>query len=658
MLKEIKSLFRKKKLDLSSICALASQVGAKEAFEKTNALSRAIDKEWLEAIEPILKTGVNPNLPEDHPPLVMLVDHPFMSATSRVHVLTLLIEQGADVNAGVWTGKGALEMAVGRKDGIDCVRLLNEQKGLLPVHRSNAISAAIRRGAEGAEHTLEMLDLMLESVDDLTTADRSGLAAIHAAAAHGNLAAIQRLVEAGTDLDLALSADARIEAHHCTPPGGGVVPEIVFPAGLAPLDVAERTLEFYRLKQEDYGDATGEGNRDAKQRAARVELLEATVAKLNELGATRGAAKRRDDEPPYRSEVDTLLGQLAECAGADTAALRRLLEGTSTSSRGPWGYLSAVIGRAAPLLMQGHVADRAADHWLGRLLLRGDRWFAKPGLNRRDFPEEAHECIAEKEFIGVHDETYLMLWKYPDTNRARVCEIRKDGFEILGVDVIDFLRRQVALLCGLAEPEARASEEARGIGGGAVSYVLMPDRTTVPGHTTINRLGGLPIGVTSDTWPTFDGKPMYHVLTIDLNDHPCLHLPNARALALFISHPMKHEAWQPGTPHTRVLLLSDEDLENGEPNWPEGLEQDTAPSPAVFTFDDEPRTEQELFKKSFAGPSPIWLQSDDTEDCDESDDLDRRRNFVLQFGEELVRLNLGDGGVMYVFADSAWSQSY
>jgi hypothetical protein len=368
-----------------------------------------------------------------------------------------------------------VERAAGRRDGLDCLRLLSSHPRLLPVTRANAVSAVIRKCGD-ADYTREMLDLLIDPSGNLATPDRMGLTAVHAAAAHGNPEAMRLLVEAGADVDAALPGDAAIDADHCTHPDGGVVPKLVLPAGLTALDVAERTLELYRLKREGYGDAQAEGTRGAKQRAARIERLEATIAALTDLGAARGAVQARGSEPPYRAEIDALLCQLAEAAGADLAAMKRLSEGTSTCARGPWGYLSAVIGRAAPLLRRGGVKERSADLWLGRLLIRGDTPFMKPTLDYRNLSEEAHACLAEQELVGAHGDSYLVLWKYPETNRARVCEVRTDGFDILGVDVLDFLRRQVALLCGLPEPEARASDTAKGMGGGTATHLPRPPR--------------------------------------------------------------------------------------------------------------------------------------------------------------------------------------
>ena len=45
------------------------------------------------------------------------------------------------------------------------------------------------------------------------------------------------------------------------------------------------------------------------------------------------------------------------------------------------------------------------------------------------------------------------------------------------------------------------------------------------------------------------------------------------------------------------------------------------------------------------GGSPQWIQA-----------AEHSGEFVLQFDGKLVRVNLGDQGVMYVFADTAFMQ--
>ncbi len=74
---------------------------------------------------------------------------------------------------------------------------------------------------------------------------------------------------------------------------------------------------------------------------------------------------------------------------------------------------------------------------------------------------------------------------------------------------------------------------------------------------------------------------------------------------------------------------------------------------AVFTGDEpgEPKL-RALWSKlydagAYAGGQPMWLQYPEHEG-----------HFVLQFDESFIDINLGDAGVMYVFADTAFWQCH
>ena len=215
--------------------------------------------------------------------------------------------------------------------------------------------------------------------------------------------------------------------------------------------------------------------------------------------------------------------------------------------------------------------------------------------------------------------------------------------------------------------------------------VIVADYEHPPGPADISRLGGLPIGVDADTWPRHAGRPMHHVLTLDLQDHPTFGPKGVRALALFITSPSEHEAYAPRNRDARVLLLSEDDLRKGEAPWPDELaDEERLPSGSLRFESAATLTEEELRARSFVGPIPLWLQDDESElfgdedddyagedddyageDDDEGDDEaddprpEAPRRFVLQFGEELVPgLNLGDMGIMYVFAETAWFQCH
>jgi uncharacterized protein YwqG len=184
-----------------------------------------------------------------------------------------------------------------------------------------------------------------------------------------------------------------------------------------------------------------------------------------------------------------------------------------------------------------------------------------------------------------------------------------------------------------------------------------------PAATTVARIGGVPIGITPMTWPRLNGLPMAHLLTIDLDDMPKLKtdtLANARAVALFISDRIDNGAYEPHTPETVLIALSQDDIDQGEPS--ETLRESDQASGYRLTpvkvpesifdepeeYDEENPLEQlrnAVFSASYAAGKPIWLQSDEYDG-----------HFLLQFDEAFIDMNLGDAGVMYVFADTAFWQ--
>lgn len=184
-----------------------------------------------------------------------------------------------------------------------------------------------------------------------------------------------------------------------------------------------------------------------------------------------------------------------------------------------------------------------------------------------------------------------------------------------------------------------------------------------PAATTVARIGGVPLGITPMTWPRLNGLPMAHLLTIDLDDMPELKtdtLANARAVALFISDRIDNGAYEPHTPETVLIALSQDDIDQGEPS--ETLRESDQASGYQLTpvkvpesifdepeeYDEENPLEQlrnAVFSASYAAGKPLWLQGDEY-----------NGHFLLQFDEAFINMNLGDAGVMYVFADTAFWQ--
>jgi hypothetical protein len=188
-----------------------------------------------------------------------------------------------------------------------------------------------------------------------------------------------------------------------------------------------------------------------------------------------------------------------------------------------------------------------------------------------------------------------------------------------------------------------------------------------PSPDSVARIGGKPIGITPDTWPLFDGKPMEHLITLDLAELPELKtgaLADARAVALFIGDRMENEAYEPGTKETSIIVLSQDDIDKGEP--PTSLRESGEPASRyevtpvrvpASVFDDPHEEEEEsplhelrsaIYSSScYAGGKPLWLQF-----------AEHEGHFLFQFDESFIDVNLGDAGVMYVFTDTAFWQCH
>jgi predicted DNA-binding WGR domain protein len=203
---------------------------------------------------------------------------------------------------------------------------------------------------------------------------------------------------------------------------------------------------------------------------------------------------------------------------------------------------------------------------------------------------------------------------------------------------------------------ARAGDEAT-----VRTYIIK----VAKGRPGVMRAGGPPVGVTEETRPRYGGAFMHHLVTLDLDGLPELRkqhkgLAKARAVALFISDAMNNDAFDEDTDETAVVVLGAKDIARGE--WAGPAVGDPAPSALaawpvdvpvrVFTFDryadgvddDEPMAElhDELMSACRAGGQVIHWSGDEPDD-----------SWLFQFNEDLVEVNLGDAGTMYVFADRA-----
>lgn len=202
-------------------------------------------------------------------------------------------------------------------------------------------------------------------------------------------------------------------------------------------------------------------------------------------------------------------------------------------------------------------------------------------------------------------------------------------------------------------------------------YAVVPGKL---GECGFNQIGGAPRGIAAADWPLApDGDPMQFLFMIDVADLPelgkRLNKKDCRAVAMFVSSADHNQAWEPGNDEVALRFLDETELAALAGPLPEGaklLEQRgfswrkvNVPK-AVFDLDpddDEDESERTAQLRRIrtrvyqlgarALGHPIWLQEGQWDG-----------DFLLQFDETFVPMNLGDCGVMYVFGDTAFWQCH
>lgn len=188
-------------------------------------------------------------------------------------------------------------------------------------------------------------------------------------------------------------------------------------------------------------------------------------------------------------------------------------------------------------------------------------------------------------------------------------------------------------------------------------YLLRPvdDR---PSDAGLNRIGGVPVGVTTRRWPKHRGKPMAHVLTLDVLTMPALAKvlePDARTVSVFVANPDAADAIEPGNDRTRVLVMTSKDVARAELAPPSAVRIREAawfePVPVevpVAVFGARAGTLRELREEIAKHPrvlgEPIW-----------HGEPAHRGTLLAQFDASFVGVSSHDG-CMFVFADTAFWQ--
>lgn len=259
-----------------------------------------------------------------------------------------------------------------------------------------------------------------------------------------------------------------------------------------------------------------------------------------------------------------------------------------------------------------------------------------------------------------------------------------------GTPRLDKVDREIAAILVLAE---MTREDAPSVATERVWLIVPRDGDTPEG--AVRRAGGPPIGVDESTRPKWNDEYMHHLVTIDLDEVPSLRkaptLAEARAVAVFVSDYEENEAFTPGTKQTAVVALTQADIDKGEWTGPEVEDPD---SQAFFLVPvDVPVTVFEPIEESDGGFSALDADERPYKDAEKLraalrafvlktaktpgarlaalrselvnndhvggrvlhwSDCDYEKDFLFQFTEDLLDVNLGDAGTMYVFADTAF----
>lgn len=200
-------------------------------------------------------------------------------------------------------------------------------------------------------------------------------------------------------------------------------------------------------------------------------------------------------------------------------------------------------------------------------------------------------------------------------------------------------------------------------GGGGAERIYLFRKLNAQGHgEDLNRIGGAAPGVDAARWPAKDGEPMTHLFTMDLTSMPELRRLVAcddggvpRAVSVFCASPDMNGAYEPYSGETAVVVSSEAQLaaggappEAGDLMAPQRFEVVAANVPPTVWRSRSGDLRDEIYRLSGrALGEPLWLQSPQHHGA-----------LLCQFDEGFVSMNLGDTGIMYVFADTAFWQCH
>jgi hypothetical protein len=158
-------------------------------------------------------------------------------------------------------------------------------------------------------------------------------------------------------------------------------------------------------------------------------------------------------------------------------------------------------------------------------------------------------------------------------------------------------------------------------------------------------LGGAPLGVSTERWPTHGGKPMRHLLRLDLAALPAVqvHYPEQRMLSLFCSTEHNVDMYEIASPKNALVALrfSSQAEIDAAPALPDGV---TLLPETPWRFRERPWSEREQWfgRSRILGGVPSWCQ-----------EQEHQGNFIMQLGEES---GISGDGLIYVFDDTVFAQ--
>ena len=195
-------------------------------------------------------------------------------------------------------------------------------------------------------------------------------------------------------------------------------------------------------------------------------------------------------------------------------------------------------------------------------------------------------------------------------------------------------------------------------------YIISSSDTT---RESLSQIAGIGVGVDDESYPMYGDTPMQHVCTFDTKDFPNLaqRYPDTRAISLYISDFQENEAYEVDTNETKVLFLSQKDIETKKLNKsvPMGMDSlsmhiEPCKIPKGLLSKDILDYEEGSWKRelytyihnfNYVGGSATWIQ------CGWG--VDASDGFIAQFGESLFEnentINFATG-IMYLFENRAF----